>query len=128
LLGSGPFERELAAERQLVPLLCERVQLREQPRLERPLVPAAVELGGKLLRTPAVRQLDLLDPVLPPDLHRLLLIDRDEELGLPAGGDRAEDPVVEPELRLGDEVEEIVRKPVVVTGRRLREEIGRPVT
>jgi hypothetical protein len=128
LLGSGPFEAELAAERELVPLLCERVQLCEQPRLERPPAPAAGQLTRELLRAAPVRQLHLLDPVLPPDLDRLLRVDRDEDARVPARRQVPEDAVVELVLRFRHEVQHVVRQPVVVTGRRPREEVGRPVT
>src|SRR5690348_12200078 len=127
-LGPRPLECQLTADRQAVPFLRERVELRLHRYRRRSSAPLVLELRNELFRTPPLREPDLLDPVLPPDLHRLFRVDGDEELRLPPGGERPEDAVVQAEFRLGDEVQEVVREPVVVAGRRLCEQVGRPVT
>jgi hypothetical protein len=111
-----------------VPPLGERVELREQRRLERSLAPAALQLTGKLLGPAPVGEACLLPSCLPPDLRCLLRIDRDEDARISTGRKLAEDAAVEAVLGLRDEVEDIVRQPVVVTGRRPHEQVGRPVT
>jgi hypothetical protein len=110
-----------------VPLPRQGVELREQLRLERPRVPAAVELIRELLRAATVRQLHLLDSALPPELHRLLRVDRNEDARVPAGREVPEDAVLELVFSFCDEVQHVVRQPVVVAGRRPDEQVGRPV-
>jgi hypothetical protein len=55
-------------------------------------------------------------PLPAPQLRDQRPVDRHEELRVPAGGEIAEDRAVEPELRLGDEVQEVVREIVAVPG------------
>jgi hypothetical protein len=111
-----------------MPVLGERVELREQSRLEPSCAPATLELPGELLGAAAVGQADLLHPRVPPDLRRLLRVDRDEDARVSSGREMAEDSAVEAVFAFGDEVEDVVWEPVVVTGRRPHEQVGRPVT
>src|SRR5579884_863033 len=126
-LRTRPLERERPARLEGPPPLGQVVEPREERRLERALAPAALELRNERLRPATLGHPHALDPVPAPDLDRLLPVDGDEQLRRPAGGERPEDPVVEAQLRLGDEVQHVVRKPVAVPGRRPREEVGGPV-
>jgi hypothetical protein len=111
-----------------VPFLGERVELREQRRLQCPPPPPALEPTCELLGAAAVGQADLLHPRLSPDPGRLLRIDRDEDARVSAGRKMTEHAAVEAVLDLGDEMEHVVRQPLVVAGRRPDEQVGRPVT
>jgi hypothetical protein len=111
-----------------MPLLRERVELRKQLRFQRPRRPAPLQVIGELLRPAAVRERDLLDPLGAPELRDLGAVDGNEHPRMTTAREIAEDAAVEPELRLGDEMQQVVRQPRVVTGRGLEDEIRRPVT
>jgi hypothetical protein len=111
-----------------VPLRRERVELRKQRGLERPRAPTPLEAAGELLGAASIRKAHLLHARAPPELPRLLRVDRDEDARVAAGRQIAEHAAVEAVLGLRDEVKHVVRQPVVVAGRRPDEQIGRPVT
>jgi hypothetical protein len=109
-----------------MPLLRERVELRKQLRFQRPRRPAPLQVIGELLRPAAVRERDLLDPLGAPELRDLGAVDGNEHPRMTTAREIAEDAAVEPELRLGDEVQEVVRE-ILVVSRPAQPQVRRPV-
>jgi hypothetical protein len=100
-----------------VPTLREIVELPLELRWERFRSPTLLELPGELLRAASIGEARAADSLLAPQLGRQIPVERLKDPRVTACCQIAEDGTVQSERRLGDDVEQVVRKPVVVADR-----------
>src|SRR5579884_240822 len=122
-LGDHPLEARPVLDARVLEAL---LPLLRQRRVRAPRVPGELEQAGEPLRAPSRAELPQPFAALgPPVRHGAL--DRPERAGVAARGELSEHGLVDPPLRLGDEVQEVVREIRIEPRRRVHQHLRRAI-